>query len=500
MAQPASSDQRLVQSAIRGNRKAFRELFERYFQALYNYALTLTRNPAQAEDITQEAFIRAHTNLSKLGPPWNFHAWIFRTARNYFIDQIRRERETDPLEDERQVISTGPSPEKETFSREVSVRVHSTLDRLPDRQREILMLRELQGFSYSEIGRIMDLSDSNVKVSLHRARAAFQESYGISLLLEDPQGDCLEAGELLDSLHDGEDLLDRELFVKEHLKVCEACQKRRDLLIKQTTILGAFIPVVPPKGLASRILEQIPGPGAGPAVSKGANIKQILGVGGMVTISGLTAILAYNMLFNTAGILPNFPGFGGGAATPTAHSEVSPNDLEQPTPTLPPAVNSSAGPVPAADRCMIFENLEVGSVFLNIREDTMHLPLYFRFEGPVPGYGDQPADEEPWIYGGLLGEVSSLSCSLQGFEDRLYCIFQIPENMPGTYQPLSLYLNGCEEPVVSYSRVSVPRFVVRSVEPEKQTPSCSATLSSSACEDAGGMYITFSRAAYCICP
>ncbi len=500
MAQPASSDQRLVQSAVRGNRRAFRELFERYFQALYNYALTLTRDPAQAEDITQEAFIRAHTNLSKLGPPWNFHAWIFRMARNYFIDQIRRERETEELEDERQVISTGPSPERETFSREVSLRVHSTLDRLADQQREILTLRELQGFSYAEIGQIMELSDSNVKVRLHRARAAFQESYGIGLLLEDPQGDCLEVSELLDSLHDGEEMLDREQFVKEHLKVCDACQQRRDLLIKQTTILGAFIPVVPPKGLASRILEQIPGSGAGPAVSKGANIKQILGVGGLVTIAGLTAILGYQMLFNTAGILPNFPGLSAGDAKPTVNSVVSPDNLEQPAPTLPPAVDASGGPVPAADRCKIFENLEVGSVFLNIREDTMNLPLYFRFEGPVPGYGDQPADEEPWIYEGLLGEVPSLSCSLQGFEDRLYCIFQIPETMPGTYQPLSLYLNGCEGPVVSYSRVSVPRFVVRSVEPEKQTPSCTATLSRSDCEEAGGMYITFSRAAYCVCP
>jgi RNA polymerase sigma factor (sigma-70 family) len=496
MAQPASSDQKLVQSAVRGNRKAFRELFDRYFQALYNYALTLTRDPALAEDITQEAFIRAHTNLSKLGPPWNFHAWIFRLARNYFIDLVRKERDLEQLEDERQVISPGPSPERETLSREVSDRVHSTLACLPDRQREILVLRELQGFSYAEIGQIMALSDSNVKVSLHRARSAFQESYGISLLLDDPQGDCLEVTQILDALHDGEELLDRERFVKEHLKVCEACQKRRDLLIKQSAILGAFIPVVPPSGLAGRILEQIPGSGVGSALSKGGKIKRILGYGGLAGAMGVTGILAYNILFHTDRTLPNFPGFGGGAGTPAALSESLPGDPDQATPTPGTALNAYSDPVPPAARCRLFEDLEVGAVFLNIREDTMNLPLYFRFEGPVPGFDGQEVDPQPWIFEGELGDILSSNCSLQGFENRLYCLFHIPESMPGTYQALSLHLNGCEGPVVYFSRVSVPEIPV----PEKEPSVCTAALSRPACEAAGGVYISFSRAAYCVCP
>lgn len=496
MAQPASSDQRLVQSAVRGNRKAFRELFDRYFQALYNYTLTLTRDPALAEDITQEAFIRAHTNLSKLGPPWNFHAWIFRLARNYFIDLVRKERDLEQLEDERQVISTGPSPEREAFSREVSDRVHSTLANLPDRQREILVLRELQGFSYAEIGQIMALSDSNVKVSLHRARSAFQESYGISLLLDDPQGDCLEVSQILDALHDGEELLDREKFVREHLKVCEACQKRRDLLIKQSAILGAFIPVLPPRGLAERILEQIPGAGASPAAPKPTQIKHILGYGGMAGLMGISLILAYNILFKTDRILPNFPGFGGGASTPAAISQNSPEESGLPTPTPSLDINPYSGPVPPAARCSAFDDLEVGAIFLNVREDTMTLPVYFRFEIPVPGLGDQVEDPEPYYYEASLGEVNSTNCSLQGFEDRLYCIFHVSEAMLGTYQPLSLHLKGCEAPVVAFPRVSVPRIPVL----EKVESTCKASLKQAACQAAGGYYISFSRAAYCVCP
>ena len=134
MAQPGKPDVKLVQKAVQGNRKAFKELFDRHFQAVYNYALMLAGDPALAEDITQETFIRAHKNLHRLGPPWNFHAWVFRLARNYFIDQIRKERDLYPLEEDVQVISPRPSPEREQISKDAADRVHSTLGRLPVRQ------------------------------------------------------------------------------------------------------------------------------------------------------------------------------------------------------------------------------------------------------------------------------------------------------------------------------------------------------------------------------
>lgn len=498
MAQSDRPDQKLVQKAVRGDQKAFRELFERYFQALYNYALTLSHDPALAEDITQEAFIRAHANLHRLGPPWNFQAWLFRLARNHFIDLIRKQRDLLELKDERQVISHDPSPERETISSEAAEKVHRMLGRLPDHQREILTLRELQGFSYAEIGEIMELSSSNVKVTLHRARAAFQESYGIQLLLEDPSGDCLEVSQLLETLHDGENLQDRERFVKEHLKVCEACQERRDALIRQSAILGAFIPIAPPKGLASRILEQIgaqPPPTPGP---KGGNIKQLLGYGGLAGLVGAMIFLMINIVVNPEKILPNFPGTNGPVPTQSEGIVSPPGVSGQSSPT-PEALNSESGPVPPAARCGQFEDLEVAAVFLNVREDKMTLPLYFRIQGGVPGLSEGgSADEEAWYYAGRLGEFISSSCNLQGFDDRLYCIFTIPEGMPGTYQELALYLGGCEAPVAYFPRVSVPELVVP--EPEKETPVCEASLGKAACEAAGGMYFIFSRTAYCACP
>ena len=478
MAQPGKPGPKLVQKAAQGNRKAFKELFNHYFQAVYNYALTLAGDPALAEDITQETFIRAHKNLHRLGPPWNFHAWIFRMARNYFIDQIRKERDLYQLEDDAQVISHRPGPEREQIARDAADRVHRTLGRLTVRHREILVLRELQAFSYGEIGEILELSSSNVKVSLHRARAAFAETYGIQLLLEDPSGDCLEMEDLLPALHDGEVLLDRDKFVKEHLKDCEECQKRRDLLVIQSAIFGAFIPIFPPKGLEKKILDKIPGQEQPAQSPKKTSISKGLSIGGLSALLAISIWLAANLIINTKAFLPNFPGKGGGQSTPTGIAVALPESVGYPTPT-PQSMNSYSGPVQPPSRCGFFEGLEISTVFLNIRENNLSLPMYFKFADGIPGLEVEiPEDDGAWEYIGRLDSTVSNPCSIQGIENRLYCLFFIEETMVNTYQEIALFLNGCEEEVYFASKVSVPDL----------TPVCSRDLPRTLCEAAGGIY------------
>jgi len=342
MAQPSNPDLQLVQKAVNGNRKAFTTLFNRHFQSVYNFAIMLSRDPALAEDLTQEAFIRAHANLDRLGPPWNFRAWIFRLTRNYFIDLTRKDRDVDSLEEDTPVRSSGPGPERETMSREAADRVQNTLNKLSPQYREILVLRELNEFSYAEIGEILEIGDSNVKVSLHRARAAFQESYGIQLLLEDPEGECHEVTGLLEALHDNEELLDRDQFVREHLKVCPECRERRQMLIAQSVALGAFVPVIPPKALAERILKKTGSSPQGPAAQKPSLIKGIFGYGGGAAVLGAMVWIVYSLIFNTPKILPNFPGSENftpipevlvPAAPTEAAAEVSPPLPPTPTPT-----------------------------------------------------------------------------------------------------------------------------------------------------------------------
>lgn len=500
MAQSSNPDLQLVQKAVKGSRKAFTTLFNRYFQSVYNFALLLSRDPAMAEDLTQEAFIRAHTNLERFGPPWNFRTWIFRLTRNYFIDLTRKERGIDPLEDGDQVISSNPGPEKETMSREVADRVQATLGRMSLQYREILVLRELNEFSYAEIGEILNISSSNVKVKLHRARAAFQESYGIGLLLEDPSGECEEVTALLHVLHDNEELLDQERFVKEHLKDCAECQERRQLLISQSLIFGAFIPLIPPKALAERILQKTASTKWGTSAQKSGQIWRILGYGGAAAVLGVTLWLVFNLIFNTESILPNFPRGEDGENTPVVLGQSSPdNSVDQtppPPPPPPPQAPSSSSNSESTERCNLFGEPEISLVLLNTPAETMILPLYFKIEGGIPGLGlDIPDDPGPWEYNALLGSIESYICSLQGFDDRLYCLFTIPTTMPGTVQDLFLFLNGCDDPVISLPGVSIP-------EPLPAEQKCNKDLSETECEAAGG---TWKRPVtggdyYCDCP
>lgn len=499
MVQRENPDLQLVQKAVKGNRKAFTSLFNRYFQAVYNYALTLSRDPAVAEDLTQEAFIRAHANLHKLGPPFNFRAWIFSLTRNYFIDTTRKEKGVEQLEEEFKVVSPNPGPEKEAMLTEGAERVHHTLNTLPGKHREILVLRELHGFSYAEIGEILHLSDSNVKVSLHRARAAFQESFGIQLLMEDPSGDCSEAAALLGELHDDEDLLDKEYFVREHLKVCKECQQRRQALIEQSVAFAAFIPAIPPKALAKRILEQTSGPpgasGGGGPQNPVAGAK-IMGFGGGAAVLGAMIWIIATLFSNPQKILPNFPRSGDLPPTPAVLAPAAPTDTpdQEPPPPPPPP------PSPTTDeRCTAFEEVDISLVMLNILDGTYNIPIYLKILPEVPGGGKTGIiGETSYPFEAWLGnEIPAYKCDLQGFPDRLYCMFTLLPDMPGTEQLFILEMEGCESPLYSQGVVLPEKQLAEESEPV----GCHAGLDARACKSMGGEYMQINDSiSLCYCP
>ena len=497
MAQPSNPDLQLVQKAVNGNRKAFTSLFNRYFQSVYNFALMLSHDPALAEDLTQEAFIRAHANLDKLGPPWNFRAWIFRLTRNYFIDLTRKDRDVDPLEEDTIVRSTGPGPERETMSRDAANQVQNTLNKLTPQHREILVLRELNQFSYGEIGEILDIGDSNVKVSLHRARAAFQESYGIQLLLEDPEGECQEVTALLGALHDNEELLDREQFVKEHLKVCPECRERRQMLIAQSVALGAFIPVIPPKALAERILNQTGSPINGPSIQKPSLIKGIFGYGGGAAVLGAMVWIVYSLIFNTPAILPNFPGNGTSTPAPQVLAPAAPTEAaaEVPPPPPPPP------PPPTEDeRCLLFDEVDISLVTLNIIDGTHNIPIYLKMIPEVPGGGKTGDIGETVLpFEAWLGGNPANKCDLQGFPDRLYCLFTLTPEMPGTEQFFKLEMEICDG--LLYSQYVMLPETQQAEEGGSEPIGCHPNLGPRACKTLGGEYREIKDGTYlCFCP
>ncbi len=253
------SEIRLIQQAGRGDKAAFETLFEAHFQAVYNYALNLSGDPALAEDLTQETFIRAHRSLSRFGPPWKFRPWLFQITRNLLQDHARRQHDLPELDEAVALMrDPQPGPEQTLLSSERSARIRNALRRLPPHHREALILRELEGLSYDEIAMTMGVSSQYIKVLIHRARAKFQENYAVRLLAEEPLPDCPVLNERLDALHDGETLSgEEERFIRDHLRSCRVCQQRQRELVAFSVMLGAVLPVSPPPGLEGRALDRV---------------------------------------------------------------------------------------------------------------------------------------------------------------------------------------------------------------------------------------------------
>lgn len=252
------SDILLIQRAARGDIDAFETLFQTHFQAVYDYTLHLSGDPALAEDLTQETFLRAHRSLSRFGPPWKIRPWLFQITRNLIRDDSRRGRDLlDVDETDISLRDPQPGPEQTLLSTERSVRIRTALRGLPSQHREALILRELGELSYEDIATTMGISTQYVRVLIHRARAKFQESYTLRLLAEESLG-CGVLAERLDALHDGEPFSqEEERFIREHLHACRSCQERQRDLANLSVMLGVVLAVPPPSTLGGRILQRV---------------------------------------------------------------------------------------------------------------------------------------------------------------------------------------------------------------------------------------------------
>lgn len=169
-------DRELVEQAQAGSQEAFAALVEKYRVKMFNLAYSLTRNREAADDLAQEAFIKAYLALGKFKFQSAFSTWLYRIAVNASKDYLRRETKVTKvtLEDSPQgALSQEDATAEIDEAREKEARkrlVHTALESLPEKYRAILMLRDIQGFPYGEIGQILHISPGTVDSRLHRAR------------------------------------------------------------------------------------------------------------------------------------------------------------------------------------------------------------------------------------------------------------------------------------------------------------------------------------------
>lgn len=155
-----------------------RELALEYLDGLYGYAMTLTRNKAEAEDLVQETYLRAMRAFDRLQPESNVKSWLFTILRNVYLNQIRHQRSGPPIVDMEDQFSnlpdTAASGELDPLSNYLATLkrqdVHRAIESLPSVYREVIILREFEDLSYQQIAEVLNCPTGTVMSRLGRAR------------------------------------------------------------------------------------------------------------------------------------------------------------------------------------------------------------------------------------------------------------------------------------------------------------------------------------------
>lgn len=174
-----------IAQVLKGDRNAYGEVVELYKDKVFQLCYRMLGNRHEAEDIAQEAFIRAYVNIHSFNLNKKFSSWIYRIATNLCIDRIRKKKPdyfldaevpgTEGLTMYSQIASDSALPEDELESLELQETVQKEISKLPDKYRSVIVLKYIEELSLNEISEILDLPLGTVKTRIHRGREALRQ-------------------------------------------------------------------------------------------------------------------------------------------------------------------------------------------------------------------------------------------------------------------------------------------------------------------------------------
>lgn len=162
--------EQLVNKAKQGNAEAFGEIYDLLVERIYKFVFFRVNTTEEAEDITEEVFIKAWKNLDKFSEKgYGITAWLYKIARNLVIDHYRGMKESEDLENYTGLIDSSPGPEETFFAKAEKEMVFEALKKIKDSYSEILTLKYVNDLTNSEIAEILEMKEAHVRVLLSRA-------------------------------------------------------------------------------------------------------------------------------------------------------------------------------------------------------------------------------------------------------------------------------------------------------------------------------------------
>ena len=311
-----SSDARLARLAGDGDRQAFALIFERYHQPLYRYCRSIVRDPDDASDALQSVMANALRALPGAHADVALRSWLFRIAHNEAVSILRRRRSHQELrEDTAASLHGGPVAAVER--REELTELVGALRELPSRQRGALVMRELNGLAYEEIGSALEISASAAKQTVYEARRTLHEH---------AEGRSMSCEPVRRSVSAGDRRLLRARRVRAHLRHCAECREFDSHVNVRRAKLAALFPPLDTSS-ASAVLSSVIG-----GKVTGGGLLGGLGGGGALAGSGpVTAAVAIAIIVSTGvttiAIAERAPGKG--PSSTAAAGRASPPPLER---------------------------------------------------------------------------------------------------------------------------------------------------------------------------
>jgi RNA polymerase sigma-70 factor, ECF subfamily len=162
----------LIRKFKRGEASAFNDIVHKYQDRIFNLCIYMLRDTYDAQDAAQDCFIKACRALHDFSPEASLYTWLYRIAMNTCLDYRRKriQNRTDSQSMPEDMPSQQPSPEKLYEAKEISEAVQAAMQKMPEKLRAAIVLREIEGLSYEEIAEVLDISSGTVKSRISRAR------------------------------------------------------------------------------------------------------------------------------------------------------------------------------------------------------------------------------------------------------------------------------------------------------------------------------------------